>query len=124
MQRLTRQVLVRLVIVFALAVGLARPPFGSDAHAANSSMTHVEAVQKSDAGAARHHHTDYGHSHDDGSDVEHDASDHSHLPSSLPPSVMGPALSSEWTRLADLVAATPRSATISFDRPPKPTVFA
>ena len=124
MQRLARQVLIRLVIVFAVAVGLARPPFGSDAHAASSSTTHLEAVQKSDARAAHDHHSGYGHSHDDGSDVEHDASDHSHLPSSLPPSVMGLALSSEWTRLADLEAATPRSATISFDRPPKPTVFA
>jgi hypothetical protein len=108
-----------------MAVGLLRPPFGSDAYADNAAVSHVEALQHADGGAkTHHHHSGAGHTHDDDTSTQHDASDHSHIPSSLPPSMTGLALSSDWTRLADLeTVGTPPTAN-SFDRPPRPTVFA
>lgn len=125
MQRLARQVVLRLVIVLAIAVGLVRPPFGSDAHADSGSASHIEAVQHADGHASSgHKHASAGHTHDDESGAQHDASDHCHIPSSLPPSVTGLALSSEWTRVADFEVTAPSFAAISFDRPPKPFIFA
>lgn len=124
MQRLSRQVLIRMVIVFAMAVGLLRPPFGSDAYADNAAVSHTEALEHADGAAkSHHHHSGAGHTHDDDSASQHDASDHSHIPSSLPPSITGLALSSDWTRLADLETVGSPPTAISFDRPPRPTVF-
>lgn len=116
-----RQAFVKIAIIVAIVFGLLRPPFGSEAHANQGTSSHMEAVQHADDQARP---ADVGHVHDDDSGTLHDATDHCHLPSSLPPSVMALALSSDWTRLADHETASIRSAVFSFERPPKPSIFA
>ncbi|UGV26951.1 hypothetical protein E0H22_15410 [Rhodopseudomonas boonkerdii] len=122
MSRVARTALIQFAIVIAIVVGLLRPPFGVDAHAATGSTSHIEAVQHSDdhAGASHGH----LHDHDGDSSEQHNAADHSHVPSSMPPSMTAFVSPSGWMRPADFVGISMRSASISFDRPPRPTVFA
>lgn len=122
MQRLARQVIIRLVIVIAIAVGLVRPPFGSDVHAAQTAGSHNASVKHADD-HARSSHAGHNHDQDDDSSSLHDATDHCHVPSGMPPSVTTLTLSSEFTRLAEREAASMNWTTISFERPPRPTIF-
>lgn len=116
----TRQALFRFAIALAMVVGLLRPPFDVDLHAVTGTMSYDKVVQHS----GDHFQLAHGFSsdNDDSSADQHNAADHSHVPSSMPPSLMIFRSSSGWARPAPLEPAPMRSANISLDRPPRPTV--
>lgn len=124
MQRRACQKILRLFIVFTIMVGLVHSPLGKVVYDGGTSALPIEAVQHAD-GLASHSHklSDFGFGHEDESNVSHDTSDHSHNPSSLPPSMLHLAFSSKWTRLAEVAPVAPHSVINSLDRPPKPTDF-
>lgn len=124
MSLLSPQVWIRIAIVVALMVGLVRPPFGEDHEHRDSA--HIETIHD-----GRYDHVSLETDQDSkqiaslDAHVEdlgdrHDASDHSHVASSLPPSSAVLGAPSFWTAPMAYASVSCRTAASSFERPPRP----
>ncbi|UGV26985.1 hypothetical protein E0H22_15590 [Rhodopseudomonas boonkerdii] len=121
----TLQIWLRIALVFAMIVGLQRPPIGSESHS-HHGLTAVQGepqvlISADPDGDQKVVVTISSHvQHDVGQADRHDPADHSHVASHLPPSTpvlpSAPPLSTAMT----VVSAASSGTMPSFERPPRP----
>ncbi|UGV26954.1 hypothetical protein E0H22_15425 [Rhodopseudomonas boonkerdii] len=112
--------------MIAMVIGLLRPPFGSEDH---DHHTAVSSVAMHDDGAVRgfaqvaddlqQENASQGEAPDGDHADRHDSGDHSHVASIAPPFAVVPAGPDNHASLVIFAASSMRTASSSFERPPR-----
>ncbi len=121
----TLQIWLRIALIFAMIVGLQRPPIGSESHS-HHGLTAIQGERQALISAGPDGDQQVvvmiasDSRHDVGQADRHDPADHSHVASHLPPSTpvlpSAPPLSTAMT----VVSAASSGTMSSFERPPRP----